>query len=174
MDWFRRINVVYLTKPSVHAQEGFHEMTSSHSFAVETLQKIHHFLSGQDMTGRTDLVTISRMVEDGLQISREAEMMDYRPSQRFELDIDMPVRQKGKRRGKKKTACGESSSSRMDAHLVDDSDEDFVPPPPPRSAVRGRHSVSHTGGTCEDIGLNDVHHSLPRSLVRDDFFGVDL
>ncbi|XP_042065311.1 glutathione S-transferase T3-like [Salvia splendens] len=47
---------------------------------------------------------------------------------------------------------GESSSSRMDAHLVDDSDEDFVPPPPPRSEVRGRHSVSHTGGTGEDIG----------------------
>ncbi|XP_042016343.1 serine/threonine-protein phosphatase 7 long form homolog [Salvia splendens] len=92
IDWFRRITVVYLTKPGVHAQEGFHETASSHSYAVETLR---HFLSGQDMTGRPDLFTISRMVEDGLQISGETEMMDYRPSQRSELDIDMPVRQKG-------------------------------------------------------------------------------
>ncbi|XP_042059576.1 serine/threonine-protein phosphatase 7 long form homolog [Salvia splendens] len=117
MDWFRRITVVYITKPGVHAQEGFHETTSSHSYAVETLHKIRHFLSGQDMTGQPHLFTISRIVEDGLQIYGEAEMMDYRPSQRSELDIDMPVRQKGKRRGKKKTG-GESSSSRMDAHLV--------------------------------------------------------
>ncbi|XP_042065497.1 protein MAIN-LIKE 1-like [Salvia splendens] len=34
MDWFRRITEVYLTKPGVHAQEGFHETTSSHSYAV--------------------------------------------------------------------------------------------------------------------------------------------
>ena len=111
---------------------------------METLQRIRHFLSEQDMTARPDLVTVWKMVEDGLKVCGEPEMMDYHPSQRSELDIVMLVRQKGKRRGKKKTACGESSSSMMDAHLVDDSDEDFVPPPPPRSAVRGCHSVSHT------------------------------
>ncbi|XP_042016975.1 uncharacterized protein LOC121765008 [Salvia splendens] len=171
MDWFRRITVVYLTKPGVHAQEGFHETASSHNYAVETLHKIRHFLSEQDMTGRPDLFTILRMVEDGLQISGEAETMDYRPSQRSELDIDMPVRQKRNRRGKKK-AGGESSSSRMDTQLVDDSDDDFMPPPPPRSAVRGRHSVSHTGGTGEDISLSDVHQSPPRSSMRDDFLGL--
>ncbi|XP_042003895.1 serine/threonine-protein phosphatase 7 long form homolog [Salvia splendens] len=80
MDWCRWITVVYLTKPDVHAEEGFHETASSHNYAVETLHKIRHFLSEQDMTGRPDLFTISRMVEDGLQISGEAETMDYRPS----------------------------------------------------------------------------------------------
>ncbi|XP_042018486.1 uncharacterized protein LOC121766302 [Salvia splendens] len=118
------------------------------------------------MSGRPDLFTISRMVEDGLQICGEAETMDHRPSQRSELDLDMPVRQKAKRRGKKKVG-GESSSSRMDTQLVDDSDDDFVAPPPPRSAVRGRHSVSHTGGTGEDFGLSD-QQSPPRSSARDD------
>lgn len=143
---------------------------------MEKLQQIRHFLSGRDMTSQPDLLTISEMVEDGLQVCGEAEMMECRPSQRSELDIVIPVtmRQKGERRGKKKTACGESSSSRMDAHLVDDSDDDFEAPPPPRSAVRGRHSVSHTGGTGEDIGPSDNYRSPPRSSVRDDFFGVDL
>ncbi|XP_042038324.1 uncharacterized protein LOC121784227 [Salvia splendens] len=174
MNWFRQITVVYLTKPGVHAEEGFLETASSHNFAVETLHNIRHFISCQDMTEHPALVTISRMVEDGLQISVEAELMDYRPSQRSALDMEMTVRQKGKRRTKKKTACGESSSSRMDAQLVDDSDDDFVDPPPPRSTVRGRQSVSHTGGTGEDIGLSDVHASPPRSSVQDDFFWVDL
>ncbi|XP_042060474.1 uncharacterized protein LOC121804840 [Salvia splendens] len=109
------------------------------------------------------------MIEEGLRISGEAERMDYRPSQRSAMDVDVPVRQKAKRRTKKKTACGESSSQ-----PVHRSDDDFVEPPPPRSAVRGRHSVSHTGGTGEDIGLSDVPTSPPRSSVQDDFFGVDL
>ncbi|XP_042001842.1 serine/threonine-protein phosphatase 7 long form homolog [Salvia splendens] len=172
MDWFRRITVVYLTKPGVHAPEGFHETAASHHYAVDTLHKIRHFLREQDMSGRPDLFTISRMVEHGLQICGEAETMDYRPSQRSEMDIEVPVRQKAKRRGKKKVG-GQSSSSRMDTQLVDDSDDDFEAPPPPRSAVRGRHSVSHTGGTGEDIGLSD-QQSPPRSSVRDDFFDVDL
>lgn len=34
MNWFRRITVVYLTQPGKHAQEGFHETASSHSYAV--------------------------------------------------------------------------------------------------------------------------------------------
>ncbi|XP_041990526.1 uncharacterized protein LOC121741690 isoform X2 [Salvia splendens] len=169
MNWFRQITVVYLTKPGVHAEEGFHETASSHNFAMETFHNIRHFLSGQDMTEHPALETISRMVEDGLQISGEAELMDYCPSQRSAMDMDVPVRQKGKRRTKKKTACDESSSQ-----FVNASDDDFVDPPPPRSAVRGLHSVSHTGGTGEDIGLSDVHASPPRSSVRDDFFGVDI
>ncbi|XP_042016281.1 triacylglycerol lipase OBL1-like [Salvia splendens] len=63
-------------------------------------------------------------------ISREAELMDYRPSQRSAMDMDVPMRQKGKRRTNKKTACRESSSQ-----FVYDSDDDFVDPPPPRSVV---------------------------------------
>ncbi|XP_042059719.1 serine/threonine-protein phosphatase 7 long form homolog [Salvia splendens] len=169
MDWFRRITVVYITKPDVHAQEGLQQTAASHNYAVETLHRICHYLNQQDMSGHPALYTISRMVEDGLHISGEPEMMDCRPSQRSELDIDMPVRQKGKRRGKKKT--GEESSS---ARMVVYSDDDFMPPPPPSSVVLGRHSVSHTGGTGEDIGLSDVPQSPPRSSVRDDFFGADL
>ncbi|XP_042025149.1 uncharacterized protein LOC121772203 [Salvia splendens] len=169
MDWFRQITVVYLTKPGVHAEQGFHETASSHRFAVETLHNVRHFLSGQDTTEHPALGTISRMIEEGLRISGEAERMDYRPSQRSAMDVDVPVRQKAKRRTKKKTACGESSSQ-----PVHRSDDDFVEPPPPRSAVRGRHSVSHTGGTGDDIGLSDVPTSPPRSSVQDDFFGVDL
>ncbi|XP_042054478.1 uncharacterized protein LOC121799203 [Salvia splendens] len=169
MNWFRQITVVYLTKPGVHLEEGIHETASSHNFAVETLHNIRHFLSGQDMTEHPALETISRMVDDGLQISGEADVMDYRPSQRSAMDMDVPVRQKGKRRTKKKTASGESSSQ-----VVYASDDDFMDPPPPRSAIRGCHSVSHTSGTREDIGLSDAHAFLPRSSVRDDFFGVDL
>ncbi|XP_042051458.1 uncharacterized protein LOC121796735 [Salvia splendens] len=169
MDWFRQIIVVYLTKPGVHAEQGFHETASSHRFAVETLHNVHHFLSGQDTTEHPALGTISRMIEEGLRISGEAERMDYRPSQRSAMDVDVPVRQKAKRRTKKKTACGESSSQ-----PVHRSDDDFVEPPPPRSAVRGRHSVSHTVGTGDDIGLSDVPTSPTRSSVQDDFFGVDL
>ncbi|KAL1549594.1 serine/threonine-protein phosphatase 7 long form [Salvia divinorum] len=86
----------------------------------------------------------------------------------------MPVRQKEKRHAKKKSSRGESSSSRMDVRLGDDSDEDFANPPPPTSWVRGRHSVSHTGGTGEDIHLDRDFQTSPRSSVRDAFFDVDL
>ena len=68
------------------------------------------------MTYQPDLVTISKMVEDNLQVYGEVRMMDCRPSQRSGLDIVMLVRQKGKQRGKKKTSCRDSSSSRMDVH----------------------------------------------------------
>ncbi|XP_042019018.1 serine/threonine-protein phosphatase 7 long form homolog [Salvia splendens] len=158
----------YVKAPG-HCIETFRDQFSiMHANQVETLHKIRQFLREQDMTGRPDLFTVSRMVEDGLQISGEVETMDCRPSQRSELDIDMPVRQKVKRRGKKNDG-GESSSARMDTQLGDESDGDFMAPPPSRSAVRGRHSVSHTGATGEDIGLSDVHQSPPRSSVRDEF-----
>ncbi|XP_042056537.1 protein MAIN-LIKE 1-like [Salvia splendens] len=96
MNWFRQITVVYLTKPGVHAQEGFHETASSHNFTVETLHNIRHFLSARATTGHfcPDMVTISRMVEEGLQISGEPQLMDYPPSQRSAMDVDVPIRQK--------------------------------------------------------------------------------
>ncbi|XP_042034046.1 uncharacterized protein LOC121780527 [Salvia splendens] len=165
MNWFRQITVVYLTKPGVHAQEGFHETASSHNFTVETLHNIRHFLSARATTGHfcPDMVTISRMVEEGLQISGEPQLMDYPPSQRSAMDVDVPIRQKAKRRTKQKTARGESSSQ-----FVHNSDDDFVEPPPPSSALRGRYSISHTGGTGEDIGVSDVPASPPRSSVQED------
>ncbi|KAL1548959.1 hypothetical protein AAHA92_17130 [Salvia divinorum] len=84
------------------------------------------------------------MIENGLEICSEAELMDIHPFQR------------------------------RDVLLGDNSDENFIDPPPPTSWVRGCHSVSHTSGTGKDIHLYRDFQTPPRSSVWDAFFYVDL
>ena len=121
------------------------------------------------MTNQSNLATIMKMIENSRQICGESELMDIHPSQRSELDIDMPVTKKSRHHAKK-SSQGASSSSRRDVWLGDDSDDDFVDPPPPTSLGRGRHS----SGTSDDIRPDGDFRTPPRSSVHDTFFDVDL
>lgn len=54
------------------------------------------------MTNYSDLATILKMIENGLEIREQSDLMDFHLSQPSVLHIDMPL-------SKKKTSCKEEA-----------------------------------------------------------------